>query len=80
MPHGIAVAHGLRIALAKSRDEAGMPERILTRYEETLKRYFPALGETDMAEVEALMAHDKKNTQAGRPAWVLLRDFGNPVY
>lgn len=79
VPHGIAVAHGLLFALRRSRGEAGLPERVLRRYEEVLRRWFPPLEmtESQLDEAWGYMAHDKKNTEAGKPNWVLLRDIGN---
>lgn len=79
IPHGVAVAHGIRIALKLSVERAGLNESVLKDYEEALKRYFPSLAMTDAdwQEASAYMAHDKKNTVAGSPAWVLLRGIGN---
>lgn len=81
IPHGIAVAHGLKMALERSRRLAGLPEKVLTNYEKVLERYFPPLQMTESQWNEAalLMAHDKKNTTVGEPAWVLLKDIGQPI-
>lgn len=82
VPHGIAVAHGLRVALERSCMDAGCDRELLHRYEAVLERYFPPLNmsESDMKEAEAFMAHDKKNTVAGKPSWVLLKRVGEPIY
>lgn len=79
--HGIAVAHGIGIALRKSVEECGAEPSLATWYEEVLQRYFPplALTEADLAEMEQYMARDKKNRELGKPAWVLLRAPGQPV-
>lgn len=81
VPHGVAVAHGLRVALDRSVKEAGFPQDMVDRYEAVLNRFFPpvTLAEEDRKELERLMAHDKKITVAGRPAWVLLKDIGQPA-
>lgn len=81
IPHGIAVAYGLKFALEKSRREEGLDEAFVEDYERILAAWFPALTLTssDMEEIECYMSHDKKNTVAGRPAWVLLRACGVPA-
>lgn len=81
IPHGIAVAHGLLFALEKSRDEVGLAPGIVDGYREVLRRYFPLLDMTagDWREASSYMAHDKKNTVAGRPSWVLLRSIAHPL-
>lgn len=81
IPHGIAVAHGLRVALEKSCREAGLPEEVLHRYAEVLKKYFPPLpfAEDDAGELLELMAHDKKNLSPSAISWVLLRRIGSPL-
>lgn len=78
MPHGVAVAHGLRRTLERSCREAGFPKEIAERYEQVVEKYFPPLGmdEKALAEAETYMAHDKKNRVAGRPEWVLLSEVG----
>lgn len=81
VPHGIAVAHGLRLALERSRYEAGLAAEVVERYKEILEKYFPPLEMTpgEWAEASGLMTHDKKNVVAGQPAWVLLRAIGQPL-
>lgn len=82
LPHGIAVAHGLREALCKSRDELGFPANVVEKYERILRRYFPPLemSEKDWDEVMAYMAHDKKNREVGKTSWVLLENIGHPIF
>ena len=81
LPHGIAVAHGLLFALQRSEAEAGLHPGITARYREVLERYFPPLDMTagQLREAWRYMAHDKKNTVAGKPAWVLLKALGSPI-
>lgn len=81
MAHGVAVAHGLLIALEQSRDRVGLPREVVKRYEKILREYFPPLEMTreDWDEAGKYMAHDKKNTVAGEPAWVLLKAIGVPA-
>ena len=81
LPHGVAVAHGLRFALERSVEEAGCNPAILDRYIKVLETYFPPLEMTEaqLAEAWQYMAHDKKNTIAGKPSWVLLHDIGDPA-
>ena len=81
MPHGIAVAHGLRFALELSAERTGFPTRILDDYNKVLELYFPPLEMTaeEWKEAAALVVHDKKNMQkGGEPAWILLKDIGEP--
>lgn len=81
IPHGVAVAHGLMVALEKSKEEAGLPEDIVSKYRNVLERFFPPLrmSEADWRQAEMYMAHDKKNREAGRPEWVLLKNIGEAV-
>ena len=81
MPHGIAVAHGLREALRLSVERAGLPREVPEVYGKVLEKYFPPLGMTpeQWEEASAYMAHDKKTTVAGRVDWVLLRGVGDPM-
>ena len=81
IPHGIAVAYGLRHALGRSVKEAGLPPRIAEMYEEFLEKRFPPLklSDEDWKEITKYMAHDKKNRIPGVPEWVLLKNFGDPV-
>ena len=81
MPHGIAVAHGLRFTLEKSCELADCDLSLLDNYNEILTKYFPPLDMTavQLEEAWSYMAHDKKNTVAGRPSWVLLRSVGFPI-
>lgn len=81
VPHGVAVAYGLRHTLEKSVREAGLDVGVLRRYEAVLLKFFPPLqmNERELAEAAEYMAHDKKNVVAGKPAWLLLEAIGNPM-
>lgn len=81
VPHGIAVAHGLLVALKKSCGEAGLAEDVMERYETVLKQFFPPLdiGEGDRERLADFMKHDKKITQSGSQIWVLLKAIGSPI-
>ena len=81
IPHGVAVAHGLLFTLEKSVNEVGLDSGVLERYAEVLERYFPPvnLDEADLQAMEGYMARDKKNTEAGKVNWVLLKMIGQPV-
>lgn len=82
MPHGVAVAHGLLFTLERSCSEAGLSPIVVDRYRETLERNFPPLdmSDEDLQEAWKYMIHDKKNSVAGTPSWVLLEDIGKAVY
>lgn len=81
LPHGIAVAYGLRIALEQSCSLVGCDGALLEKIDSFVSRYFPPLelNEKDWQEIEAFMLHDKKNVVEGKPEWVLLRGVGKPV-
>ena len=81
VPHGIAVAHGISFALDRSRKLPDADLSLMERYRKVLEKYFPALEltESDIAMMDQLMKHDKKNVSEGRPAWVLLRRIGEPI-
>lgn len=81
IPHGIAVAHGLRMTLERSRDLPGADGSLQARYDAVLRKYFPQveITDADREEMNRLMAHDKKNTEEGKPAWVLLPRIGCAV-
>ena len=82
IPHGVAVAHGIRFALERSRLLPDADPGLLGEYKKILEKFFPPLdlSEKDMKRMEQLMAHDKKNTKAGVTAWVLLPEIGRPVF
>lgn len=80
--HGEAVAHGMLYALELSRDREGFPAEEVVRYRERiLERYYDKLpfGPEADAEIMRLMGHDKKNSTAGQPRFVLLHAPASPV-
>lgn len=81
VPHGIAVAYGILFALELSMKYAGLDREVYEMYEDVLRRYFPKieLDASDWRRIKDLMGHDKKNREAGKPRFVLLRDIGEPV-
>lgn len=74
IPHGIAVAHGILYALNLSIERYGTGEKWKKSFEEILEKYFPPLelSESDRSRIKELMGHDKKNAQAGKPAFILI--------
>lgn len=80
--HGVAVAHGMTVALVLSHMLCGLDTAVLYRYvSEVLRPHFPRLqlGCGDYPELLELMGHDKKNQRPGVPSFVLLRSVGDPV-
>lgn len=79
--HGIAVAYGILVALVLSRMLVDASRELLYGFNEVLKENFPKPGITcsDIEELIELMGHDKKNARAGMPAFVLLKQPGEPV-
>lgn len=81
VPHGVAVAHGMKTALILSHMLEGLDSRVLTQYSYLLREFFPVLPIrcTDMDTLLGLMEHDKKNLRAGSINFTLLRGVGEPV-
>lgn len=88
MTHGAAVAAGLAVALRLSVERCGLDASISRDYEQRLLR--PLYGDdwglggivetdADRQRIVELMGHDKKNSRAGEPEFVLLREVGNPT-
>lgn len=82
VPHGVAVAHGMLIALILSFELAGLDRRHVTQYVAWLREYYPPLGISckDYDRICELTAHDKKNTGTQFANFVLLEDIGSPVF
>lgn len=83
VPHGVAVAHGILIALILSYDMIGLPQMHVTRYAAWLKEHYPRIPFSckDYDEICRIASHDKKNNTAeGEYNFVLLQDIGNPRY
>ncbi|MDE7159780.1 MAG: HAD-IA family hydrolase [Muribaculaceae bacterium] len=81
VPHGIAVAHGILVALILSHLILGMDSAHIYRYRDMLRTLFPRIGVScaDVPRLLVLMGHDKKNSRAGRPNFTLLRAPGEAV-
>lgn len=80
--HGTAVAHGLLVSLILSERLCGLPAGSARNYADSvLKRYYNPLpvGVLEEDALISLMEHDKKNPKQGHIAFVLLRNFGEPV-
>lgn len=81
VPHGVAVAHGLMVALILSHTVLGYPSKELYPFADLLKEYFPASG-TTCADNDALieiMSHDKKNTGKDEVNFTLLGGTADPM-
>lgn len=79
--HGIAVAHGILVALILSRICLDFSGNVVTDYRNLLIDNFPSLGLRcrDHDRIIELMGHDKKNHHEGRPNFTLLQKIGEPV-
>ncbi|MDE5842882.1 MAG: 3-dehydroquinate synthase, partial [Muribaculaceae bacterium] len=82
VPHGVAVAHGILVALILSDTAEGIDRKWISDYAAWLRRYYPEAKFTcaDYDRILALAAHDKKNTAEGVFSFTLLRAPGRPVY
>lgn len=79
--HGVAVAHGILVALVLSHFRLGLPSFHASRYASLLlKPLYPALSIScrDYPRILELMGHDKKNATAGKATFVLLNDISKP--
>lgn len=79
--HGVAVAHGILVALILSHFKLGLPSAEASRYASRLLNplYAPLrINCTDYPRILALMGHDKKNATAGHSTFVLLKAIGKP--
>ncbi|MDE5774380.1 MAG: 3-dehydroquinate synthase, partial [Muribaculaceae bacterium] len=82
VPHGIAVAHGILIALILSFDILALPQHHITRYASWLKQNYPVIPISckDYDRICEIMTHDKKNSSRDFANFVLLREIGTPKY
>lgn len=85
LPHGFAVAYGLLTTLVLSHIKLGFPSAELYPHAEFLKDYFMPVHEfevscNDYQRLWELMCHDKKNLTQGEVRFVLLKNFGEPIY
>ena len=79
--HGVAVAHGILIALILSERMLGLPRRIVSVYARWLRGHYPPLPVTcaDYPRLWQLGRHDKKNSASDDTLrFVLLRGLGSP--
>lgn len=82
VPHGIAVAWGIAVALVLSHMLLGMDTAVLYGYmQRVLTPFFPPAQFScdDYGPLLDLMAGDKKNLLHGHPRFVLLQKAGSPV-
>lgn len=80
--HGVAVAHGILIALILSHTHNNLPSELIYSYAENFLRplYHPLpFTCEDYPELLRLMSRDKKNIAGADPMFVLLSDIGKPV-
>lgn len=81
LAHGEAVAHGMLVELILSHMLKSFDSNEVSRYAlAVLKEFYPKTGVRceDVAELIAIMSHDKKNAAAGRPNFTLLIAPGYP--
>lgn len=80
VPHGVAVAHGLLVAMVLSHTVLGYPSSELYGLADILKDYFPALGTEckDNGRLVEFMRHDKKNTGNDEINFTLLSGTARP--
>ncbi|MGN0237875.1 MAG: 3-dehydroquinate synthase [Lepagella sp.] len=77
--HGMAVAHGIAVALRLSSHFVHLDPQVSRDYEENfLKRHYPELpiSADSIEEILSVMMHDKKNRTADRISFVLLKNVG----
>lgn len=77
IPHGVAVAAGMRVAARLSARTGACPPELVALQDALLaRRGLPGeLPRLDVDEVMSRLSSDKKS-RAGRPRWVLLRNRG----
>src|SRR5574344_860917 len=80
IPHGKAVGLGLWCALYLSVKKLGLPENVLTQYQEALQLLapIPTITLSDTEELLSYMQHDKKNAN-DMILCVLLQEVAAPV-
>lgn len=81
IPHGVAVAQGLMVALVLSHTMLGFPSDIIHRYAAYMKGNYPraTFACRDYDRLIELMRHDKKNVTSDDIAFTLLRSPGDIV-
>lgn len=81
VPHGVAVAHGILVALILSHTRLKADSILIHQFRNRILRpLFPALPVScdDIDTLIDLMKHDKKNRD-GRITFILLSEIGSPV-
>ncbi len=78
LAHGVAVAHGLVVALVLSHIRLGFPSAVLQQVAQFVKTYYPApiFGCKDYAQLIEFMRHDKKNSSVDAINFTLLESPG----
>lgn len=78
IPHGCAVAHGLIVTLILSHMKLGLDTSLLYKLSSWVSMNYDFFRFTcdDYPDLVELMAHDKKNRQAGEISFTLLRSIG----
>ncbi|MCM1292061.1 MAG: 3-dehydroquinate synthase [Bacteroides sp.] len=81
LPHGLAVATGLVVALVLSSMRFGFPSATVQNVASYIKEYYPAtaIACSDYDRLIGYMRHDKKNRSADHISMTLLRAPGDPV-
>lgn len=83
LPHGIAVAYGILLALILSHTSLGLPSAEIYRYvDRILRPLFPPLSPftcDDYPDIINAMRADKKNPDRATLRFILLRSLGNPA-
>lgn len=80
VPHGIAVAHGISVALILSHMKTGLDSSVISRYNSFLKSLYPGLilRCDDYPDLIGFMRADKKNSGESI-MFTLLRSPGKPL-
>ncbi|MDE5785903.1 MAG: 3-dehydroquinate synthase [Duncaniella sp.] len=82
LPHGIAVVHGLAVAMILSHLEKKLPTEYILHLASLIKQHgftAPPISCDDYPALIELMGHDKKNAVAGHILFTLLDSPGCPV-
>lgn len=79
VPHGVAVAHGILVALILSHMQLNLASEHIYRYADWLRTLYPGLAVKcdDYDMLLRLMQGDKKNHADGQVRFVLLSDIGH---
>ncbi|MCH5237486.1 MAG: 3-dehydroquinate synthase [Muribaculaceae bacterium] len=83
LSHGFAVANGMLFELILSNLITGFPEDEVSVYlDKILKPHYPKIiiSEDDEGRILELIMHDKKNRDASKPNFTLLKEIGEPIF